>query len=663
MADEITPAGTSYVPPVLPLEPKPKPKTGKGKKPVQPPKTPPPPTLEPAVVLPSDLDDDDDDLPGVGRLPTFPSAPVFPGATGVGRLPPMMPSQAQMRQQAGAQQQQINDDFESHLSSLEFEGGHHSVTVHRLEPEFDPITGKRIVGYLEKYTRAVTFEEIRSKYGGGKYRFLVHGPGAFGKGAVIKANKVYEIAGDPIPQRSPGPQQPIQTNGLPTGVSDIIDKTLNNQEKQTDRLAEENRELKTMLMANMNKGDSGFKETVMAMMAEERRMQEIRAQSEKEEARAMRELLFNTMNKNEQAPNQVQNALMEERRLQEQRIIAEREERRREQDIAERRHQQTLEAMRMQNEKAIEQMKVEQERVRAEAREASERTRQQFELQLRQIEKQESQKETQSHKMTEFMSSLQNQQMQQMQAAQQMQLQQMQQFTSLERDFMLKQIDALSKKKEDTGIDQLLKFKTVFDTLTGKDEPGDQKETWEKVLDRINDSVPGIVAAAGLLRPGSSGPSPQPQQRVLPGSVAVVEVEAEDEAPRQRKPLRRRRRPEPQTVDVVAAPSASVPVVQGEVPNDYTEFVFPQQDTSMEATLEMLVKDIDLALQRDASAEEIRETVVSKFPPQVAALLAETDVNTVIGVLEARAPATWRINSLDGQKKVREMHALLASNG
>ena len=627
------------------------------------PEAPPPVTKENPMNPMLDDDDDDDDLvEDQVFTPRVPLPPMMPP-----RAP--LPSVANIRQQAFQQQQKVNDDFEAHLASLEFDDGHHSVTVHRVEPEIDSNTGKRIAGYLAKFTRAVTFEEIRSQYGGGKYRFIIHGPGPLGK-SMIKANKVYEIAGDPI---LPRPQQQQQQQGLSTAVSDIVDKAISTQEKQADRLAEENRELKTMFMSTLNRGDGDFRSTMMQMMSEERKMQEARAAKEREEAKEMRNLFLSSLTKAEQGPQQMQSVLLEERRLQEQRMLTEREERRREQDASERRHQQTLEMMRMQQEKQIEQMRIEQERVRSESRASEERARQQFELNLRQLEKQESQKETQAQKMTEFMSSLQNQQMQQMQAAQQMQLQQMQQFTSLERDFMLKQIDALSKKKEDTGIDQMLKFKQVFDTLTGKNEGGDEsKETWEKIMDRVQDSVPGLVAAAGLLR-GAPQQQQQQQQyagpRVMPGTVAVVEADEETEQmalPPRRPPVRRRRPPVTSQVKTTGSPPekaatpAPAPIVEQNLANDYEDFVFPVESTPVELALEMLVKDIDLALQRDLGIVEIRDDVLSKFPKHIVGLLSNTDPDTLVSVLDSRAPGTWRINSLDGQKKVRELHTLLA---
>ena len=657
--DSVAIAAATVTPPASP-------KKKRGRPPKKKPEALPPVTKENPMNPMLDDDDDDDDL---GEDQVF--TPRVP-------LPPMMPpraalpSVANIRQQAFQQQQKVNDDFEAHLASLEFDDGHHSVTVHRVEPEIDTNTGKRIAGYLAKFTRAVTFEEIRSQYGGGKYRFIIHGPGPLGK-SMIKANKVYEIAGDPI---LPRPQQQQQQHGLSTAVSDIVDKAISTQEKQADRLAEENRELKTLFMTSLNRGDGDFRSTMMQMMSEERKMQEARAAKERDEAKEMRNLFLSSLTKAEQGPQQIQTVLLEERRMQEQRMLAEREERRREQDASERRHQQTLEMMRMQQEKQIEQMRIEQERVRSESRASEERARQQFELSLRQLEKQESQKETQALKMTEFMSALQSQQVQQMQMAQQTQLQQMQQFTQLERDFMLKQIDSLSKK--DTGIDQMLKFKQVLDTLSGKNEGGDEaKETWEKIMDRVQDSVPGLVAAAGLLRGGSPAHQQQQQQqqqhgpRVLPGTVAVVEADDDEQDMRalpRRAPMKRRRRP-PVTsqVKVHDAPPVDVapaaPTVEQNLPNDYEDFVFPVESTPVEMALEMLVKDIDLALQRDMDGVTIRDDVLSKFPKHIVGLLSNTDPDTLVSVLDARAPGTWRINSLDGQQKVRELHTLLAQGG
>ena len=188
--DSATIAAAMVTPPALP-------KKKRGRPPKKKPEALPPVTKDNHMNPMLDDEDDDDDLVEdqvfAHRAPLPPRAPL--------------PSVSNIRQQVFQQQQKVNDDFEAHLASLEFDDGHHSVTVHRVEPEIDTNTGKRIAGYLAKFTRAVTFEEIRSQYGGGKYRFIIHGPGPLGR-SMIKANKVYEIAGDPILPRQQQQQWP-----------------------------------------------------------------------------------------------------------------------------------------------------------------------------------------------------------------------------------------------------------------------------------------------------------------------------------------------------------------------------------------------------------------------------------------------------------------------
>ena len=95
------------------------------------------------------------------------------------------------------------------------------------------------------------------------------------------------------------------------------------------------------------------------------------------------------------------------------------------------------------------------------------------------------------------------------------------------------------------------------------------------------------------------------------------------------------------------------------VANDLTEFVTPPEGMEIEQQLEILVKSIDLALQRDLSADEILSSVLSRFPKPTIDLLTQVDDDTVVNLLEARAPGDWRINSLSGQMRVREVHAKL----
>lgn len=605
MAEEITQEGMlSQLPPASAPAPK---KRGRPKKVTPQPKAAMPTMniMPPSSVTAPRIDDDDDDededfdddAPPVFRAP-LPTPPAL------------------ARNQQLAMHQQHTEEFDALLNSLEFEKGQHSVSVTRVEPEFDPNTGRKISGYLEKYTRAIHLDEIKNKYGGGKYRLIVHGPGFNGK-TTVKANRVVEIAGDPIQPMRIQPQQ--QNGGVPAGVENILKETLASADRQIERAAKETNELKQLLMAQMTKGDNGLTEAILTLAN----------------------------------PAKAQEMMIEERRLQEQRLAAEREERRRAEEAAERRHKETLEAQRMQFEMQMRKYELDQQRIREEQKEATERQRQQYELQLRMFERAESEKEARLQKMAEIESERQAKQMIQMQQISQMQMESMRSMGALEREFLTKQLDVVQKQVRNNPIDDLLKTKQLLDTLSGNDE---DTPTWKLVADEFKEALPGLLAAAGMLRGG--GQQAQPQQ-VLPNSVAVVD-EDDEEPVRQ---LRRRRR-RPRALEAPQAQPAPQPVVQAvpaapEVANELTEFAYPPEGTDIEQVLVLLVKDIDLALQKDFSAQQILEQVVRKFSPEVAYILQAQDVETLVQTIEERAPSSWRINTLDGQAKVRELYELL----
>lgn len=640
-----------------------------------------------------DFDDDDEEV-------------YVPRSRGRPSMPSLSP--AQMRNRALQEHEKNNEEFETYLSSLEFDSGNHSVTVHRVEPEFDSDSGKRIAGYLEKFSRAVTFEEIRSKYGGGKYRFIIHGPGQFGK-PVVKANKVHEIAGDPI---LVGIKKSASSQGvLPQGVENLVRDAISTSEKQVDRLMEENKSLQQLMFASALKKDDGLKEAVLAMqpqfqqqVLEERRLQEQRLASEREERRREQERLQQIMmeerrtaeraaeerrreeleyrrqlEKKEQIEREerrreqerLQQIMMEERRTAEKaaeaRLEAEREERRREKEAEERRHREMIEMLKIQAEKEKEERRLELERIRLEQKEQAEQARQQFELQLKLMERQEQDKESRNMKWSEFQHAMQQQQMTMMQQMNQMQIQTLQQSEKDKVAFLQAQMQMLQKKTD--PFEDMMKVKQVMDVLSGNTGDSDGRETWEKVLDKLSEGVPGLVAAAGMMR-GSSGEQKQlaakTQQGVLPGSIAVVDEGVVSSSRQARRA--RRRRIEEQKVEEPQKQAAKEPdeiSTEEDTPtssaNDLEEdFVFPQGDSvDPEKALEMLVKNLEIALRKDFSAEQMKTEVIDGFPTEVRDFLCAFDASVIVEFLEDKAPSDWRINSLAGQKKIVELHRIL----
>lgn len=88
-------------------------------------------------------------------------------------------------------------------------------------------------------------------------------------------------------------------------------------------------------------------------------------------------------------------------------------------------------------------------------------------------------------------------------------------------------------------------------------------------------------------------------------------------------------------------------------------FVVPASGTDLEEAVKLLVSNIDLAMQRDYSAERIYTELVSKFPPEVLALLKQADAKMCVQVISQQAPETWIIASPKGQQVVEKLHEML----
>lgn len=441
----------------------------------------------------------------------------------------------------------------------------------------------------------------------------------------------------------------------------------------------------------------------------------------------MKKLLLQTMSKNDNGLKDVvatalsgggdmRRELMEERRLQEERVRAEREERQRELDrlaaerkremeMAQAQHERQLEMMRMQNEKQLEQMRLENQRIMEEMRartlqessssrdlllfmqkmeaEKAATVQRQQELFLMQQQKQQELVTAQATKQQEFL-------LQQQMQGQQMLMAQMQQTQQTKEQFLYEMLKE-SRKKPDDFFETMEKFQQFKNLMGGGNGEEDTRERWEKVLDRIGEAMPGIVAVASSVLSNKGGQQqpaqlePPKQQRVLPGSVAVADVElpalppakqkqakkpeaqkgAKASKPTQPKAAKPPKAPKP---SAEAAPSEKPPVetakiienvqpVEGE--NPLKEFSFPTGDMAVGDAIPLLVQNIDFAIQKDYSAQRIYDEVVKKFPSEVLTILKLASADQMIEILEQRAPPTWIVNSLVGSQRIEELHELL----
>jgi hypothetical protein len=654
-------------------------------------------------------------------------APRGSGGPGAGRVMPMHPASspfgfgtgAPVRLPARIQNEKIQQnlsEYDEMLASIDFDASkNHKILLLRVKPEWDPVTGDRLAGYLEEFRRPVTAEEIRAKYGGGEYTLTLQGPSApDGSGRMtFKKSKNIEIAGDPIPVKNPRAghhataAQSASAKASEDAQLQLVKQVMESKDRDAQRLWAEQQDLKKMLLQTMSKSDNGMKDVVASAI---------------------------------NGGGDLRRELMEERRLQEERIRAEREERQRELDrltaerkreleMAQAQHDKQLEIMRMQNERQLEQMRLENQRIMEEMRqrtttessasrdlllfmqrmeaEKAATVQKQQELFLAQQQRQQELATQQATKQQEFL-------LQQQMQGQQMLLAQMQSAQQTKEQFLMEMLKESRNKKDDffSTMEKMQQFKKLMGAMNGEEE--DTRERWEKVLDRVGEAAPGIVAvASSFLQSRAQQQAAQQvapvEQRVLPGSVAVAEVELP--APRQLPPKKAKASPPPpkpapayddepgfrrlvedrktdqkaerkasapaKPKPPASAPSASAPpasappapsvtssvlgatqpAAEGE--NPLADFAFPPDGTSMVDSISLLVQNIDLAIQRDYSAKRIYDEVVSKFPLEVLTVLRLASAEQMIEILEQRAPASWIVNSLVGTKRIEELHALL----
>jgi hypothetical protein len=310
----------------------------------------------------------------------------------------------------------------------------------------------------------------------------------------------------------------------------------------------------------------------------------------------------------------------------------------------------------------------------------------QQEIFLMQQQKQQELATAQATKQQEFL-------LQQQMQGQQMLMSQMQSTQQTKETFLMEMIKESRGKKDDffSTVEKMQQFKKLMGSLNGEEE--DNRERWEKVLDRVGEAAPGIVAVASSFiqsRAQTQAQAPQQQQqeapqqsqRVLPGSVAYADVEIPMP---QLPPARKKKAPEPvaaapkpkaapQAPQAAPKPKAPKPapkpamqtsaVLEATQPaqegaNTLADFAFPADGLSLPEAIPLLVQNIDLAVQRNMPAQQIYDEVVSKFPLEVLTVLKLASADQMVEILEQRAPGSWIINSLVGTRKIEELHAIL----
>lgn len=594
--------------------------------------------LRPEPLIDDDDDEDEEIVLSSGEPATAPAQRPHERPLLVNRPLSSSPSgDTVARSDSANQAKEAIKDFYEILGGLDVKALPHKIHVFRMKPERgtyedgEEVLLKGLCGEIIEYKGVESIPDedyIRERFGGGIYEIRVFGPNAAGKGWIRKVTKEVPIPGQPmLPPRKKTP-----------GSTDAVLKTvLEQNEKERLRLARE---------------ASDARERTDRLMQEQTKRQD-----------NMMMTMLSPQKSSEQ-------------------LLLEREERRADAEKAERRHQETLAAAKAQHEMQLKQMEMQQKQQIEDRRLAEATAHQQFQMQLEAqksaaaLQAQQAQAQLQMQmKQMEMQQTQQQAAFAQMQANTQQMMASQQQAAAAQQAAMAAAaqqqtnllmgmmtdansekslfLEKLLSKKEDSGdgFDKLLKMKEVIDVFQGKGDE-DSRPSWERMFDKVTEvlpKVPTMLQAAQQMR----APVPSaatPTKKVLrAGSVAVAEIP--EKAVEQISP--------PQTT----APAADQPetITVDALANDLADFKqpTPEEFADIPTSLRILVQNIDFAIQRDMSAEQITKQIVRAWPPEQIKLLSMQTAEEVINTIAEKTPVSWKIVSPAGKRIMREIHALL----
>lgn len=579
-----------------------------------------------------------------------------------------------MEARAAAEFEKNAEEFDGYLQELDFDtGAGWKIVLSRELPREDPETGIAIEGWCGEYIgKRVSRAEIAVEHGGGTYRALIYGPKPLPGGGTkvgLVTSLPVKISGAPIP--------PLRKH---RGGSRVAVGAGNDTAGVVDRMAASSKEQLEMVMSALKGG--GNSELVALLtktldpkasaetLAEERRLRD-------EERRADRAAREEERKDKEAAEERKEKARAAERAAELQRLSDERK------------HELSLMQARLDNEKAvaasnaaatIEQAKsaaaaaIAQAEANARLQIAAlqaqtESQKQAFALQIESVKAQSESERRFLSEMSTNQQALQNNHTLAMQKVSDAALVQQRDFAAQQQTMLEKRLEMMEKSKG--GTKELLEHIELIDRIRGdndneNDEPMPLRVV-EKLFEGVGKVAPGLFAAAGVGVGAAAAAKRQAQAtaqanaQVEPGSVAVLENG-------QRKQLKRRRPPEANKAQVqdaqIVETATAGDAPRAPTPNDLIDYILPSgpPDAAFEPqTVELLVKNLDFAVQKNASPEDIA-ALVKRFPKAVVDYLKSLPVDLLISELE-NTPAMkgWAINSTAGQTKIRAVHALMQS--
>lgn len=553
-----------------------------------------------------------------------PPTPLLPGQ-------PVAPSVVVQQREANKEYLEQKQELSQLLGTFDFEGGTYQVAVSRKEPRYHH--GKLVAGHIGTFKRKVDLDELRDRFGGGTFRFVVQRQ----NGQFVTSKEV-DIFGDPIVQ-----DDPRKAGDMPQGVQLLVQQSLADANKRADDVKEELREMRRMAMEQQKQAEMTMAQVLAAALNGN-------GGKSKEEIDLLREQMRHERQERIAAEERAEQRRREERAEERRMREAERAE-------AERRHEQALKMMEMREERLRDEARLRIEADRKIAEIQAQAQQRQAEMQAKMQREIEQERAQQAEKNMQLM-------IRSMESTTATQMQAMQRVDEMKDRFLEK---ALSKKEDGlAGFESLLKAKHVIDALSGNGD--DDKPQWETVIDKVGEIGPSLLAAAGFGGAaiasarsnsggggggGGSGGGVRRRRRMRPNTTIVAEVEETPTPAQGTSAIVKKEQPQEQ-------PAEEESVEEGPK-NDYDKLRFPDESEqgNIAKVFEMIVKDIDFAMEHDFTAAGIVEQVVLKFPPHVVEYIKSQPADALLGLVQQKAPRHWRINTPGGRRTLREVHQIL----
>lgn len=225
------------------------------------------------------------------------------------------------------------------------------------------------------------------------------------------------------------------------------------------------------------------------------------------------------------------------------------------------------------------------------------------------------------------------------------------------------QIDTLAKRAETGGIDslakQLLTLNNLRSTLAGDDAPESTLDKVMEVGEKIATTVLPIAQQAMAARAQARATAVPPQMMPQPMPMPMPKPVVLDLGPKQAAlPA-----PAPQGQAPVENPApAPVQEAGDDQKNDLTEFKMPDGSEDLVNAAVLLVKNIDLAVQKNMTPEQIVEKILVPFDEQAPTLMSMAaglgDSDQLFAFIQQNVPSDWVILSPRGEEIVAKAFEL-----